>query len=70
MAMGQYAVISEGYFLYTCSADNHMESLNGPPADKRDLTTFCNMLSNTHFKSVKNHHFTTAAKQVSSMGYA
>ena len=28
------------------------------PADKRDLTTII-MLSNMHFKSVKNHHFCT-----------
>ena len=28
---------------------------NMGPADKRDLTTFCNMLSNTYLKSVKNH---------------
>ena len=42
----------------------------GPPADKRDLTTFGNMLGNKHFKSVKNHDFFTVFKQVSSMCYA
>ena len=26
------------------------------PADKRDLTTTCNKLTNTHLKSVKNHN--------------
>ena len=29
----------------------------GPAADKRDLTTFCNKLTNTQFKIVKKSHF-------------
>ena len=31
--------------------------LYGPPADNRDLTTFCNKLTNMYLKSVKNHKF-------------
>ena len=31
--------------------------LYGHPADKKDLTTFCNMLSNTYLKIVKNSLF-------------
>ena len=36
---------------YVCSI------IFGPPADKRDLTTFCNILSYTHLKSAKNRNF-------------
>ena len=39
----------------------------GPPADKRDLTTFCNKLTNTHLKSVKNHSFLLSFKEGSFM---
>ena len=35
----------------------------GPPTDKRDLTTFCNKLTNTHLKSVKNHNFFTVIQR-------
>ena len=39
----------------------------GPPAEKRDLTTFCNMLSNTNSKSVKNNYFILSFKEGSFM---
>ena len=29
----------------------------GPPVDKRDRITFCNILNKMLFKSVKNHYF-------------
>ena len=38
-------------------------TLYGPSADKRNLTTFCNMLSNTHLRSVENHNFLLSFKE-------
>ena len=42
-------------------------SIYGPPADKRDLTTFCNKLTNKHLKSVENHNFLLSFKDGSFM---
>ena len=42
-------------------------SIYGPPADKRDLTTFCFKLTNMHLKSVKNHNFLLSFKDGSLM---
>ena len=42
-----------------------MISLFGLPADKRDLTTFCNILSYAHLKSAKNHNFLLSFKESS-----
>ena len=36
----------------------------GPPADKRDLTTFCNKLTNTHLKVLKITIFYCHSKRV------
>ena len=44
-----------------------MASVNGPPADKRALTTLCNKSTNTHLKSVKNHNFLLSFKEGSFM---
>ena len=38
--------------------------LKWAPADKRDLSTFCNKLTNTHLKSVKGHNFYCHSKGV------
>ena len=40
---------------------------NGHPADKRDFTTFCNMLSYTRLKSAKNRNFLLSFKEDSFM---
>ena len=39
-------------------------SVFGLQADKRDITTVCNKLSNMHFKNVKNHHFSLSSNRV------
>ena len=38
-------------------------SIKGPLADKRDLTTFCNMLTNTLLKSIKIAIFTVIQRE-------
>ena len=57
----RWTIVAHGPLVYK----NQM----GPPADKRDLTTFYDMLSNTHLKSVKlkKHIFLLSRKESSFM---
>ena len=58
MAVLSIPLIQVGQLSVTCEIlVNSLGGKMGPPAGKRDLTTICNILSNTHLKSDKNYNF-------------